>query len=64
MPNPLMYLVGLFDSRLSWPFLRANLDVERRLDSSKSRRELGVRPRELERTLEDTVASMERLGLL
>ena len=64
MPNFAMYAVALFDARLSWDFLRRNLDVERRLDNSKSKRALGIDYRPIPETVIDTARSFIEAGLL
>ncbi len=63
MPNPLMYLVALFDKRITWSFLRRSLDVVTRLDHTKSRTELGIEYRPIDQTLLDTGTSIVALGL-
>lgn len=63
MPDPLMYVVAMFDKRMTWSFLRRNLGVRRRIDNGKSRRDLGLSYRPLEETLRDTADSVVALGL-
>jgi len=64
MPNFAMYAVALFDQRLSWDFLRRNLDIERRLDNSKSKQALGIEYRPIPETVIDTARSFIELGLV
>lgn len=64
MPNFAMYGVALFDKRLSWDFLRRNLDVQRRLDNSKSKEALGIEYRPIRETILDTARSFVERGLL
>ncbi|MFN3181872.1 MAG: NAD-dependent epimerase/dehydratase family protein [Nannocystaceae bacterium] len=64
MPNFAMYAVALFDKRLSWDFLRRNLDVERRLDNTKSKQALGIEYRPVDQTILDTARSFVDAGLL
>lgn len=61
MPDALMYIAALFDKRLTWAFLRANLSIARKLDNRRSR-ELGVEYRALEQTVLDTAQSLIELG--
>ena len=63
MPDALMYAAALFDKRITWAFLRDNLSIERRLDSSKSRARLAMAYRGLEESIVDTGRSMVELGL-
>lgn len=58
MPDPLMYLVSVFDKRLSVSFLRRNLGKRRELDNGRIRRELGVSFRPAEETIVDTARSL------
>ncbi len=64
MPNFAMYGVALFDKRLSWDFLRRNLDVQRQLDNSKSKQSLGIEYRSIRETILDTAQSFIDRGLL
>lgn len=64
MPNFAMYAVAMFDKRLSWDFLRRNLDVERRLDNTKSKQALGLDYRSIRETVLDTARSFIDSGLL
>lgn len=64
MPNFAMYAVAMFDKRLSWDFLRRNLDVERRLDNTKSKQALGLEYRSIRETVLDTARSFIDSGLL
>ncbi len=62
MPNPLMYVVALFDSRITWSFLRRNLDVETRVDHGRSKELLGIEYRPIVETVRDTGQSFLDLG--
>jgi len=64
MPNFAMYAVAMFDKRLSWDFLRRNLDVERQLDNAKSKRALGIEYMPIEDTILDTARSFMDTGLM
>lgn len=64
MPNVAMYAVAMFDKRLSWDFLRRNLDVERHLDNTKSKQSLGLAYRPIRETVLDTARSFVDSGLL
>ena len=62
MPNALMYVVAMFDSRLSWSFLRRSLDVANQVDASRVERELGIEPIAVEQSVIDTCQSFIDLG--
>ncbi len=64
MPDPLMYVVALFDKRLSWSFLRRNLGNVTQYDNGKSKSSLGLAYRTLDDTLRATAQSFVDLGLL
>lgn len=64
MPNPLMYVVALFDKRLSWSFLRRNLGSVTHYDNAKSKAELGIEYRPLHETVRDTAKSFVELGIV
>lgn len=64
IPNVLMYLVGLFDKRLSWDFLRRNLGNLSSIDNSKVRNDLGLEPRDMRTSIKDTCDSFVKLGLV
>lgn len=64
MPDFGMYVVALFDSRMTWAFLRKNLGIVRKLDNARSQDRLGVKYRSLEETILDTAKAMDELGLL
>jgi hypothetical protein len=57
-----MYLAALFDKRLTWAFLRANLGRYRSVSSERLRREAGWAPRPMADTVRDTCASLLALG--
>lgn len=63
MPNALMYGIALFDKRLTWGFLRRSLSIVRRIDSNKSKRDLGIDYRPIETTVHDTGQSFIGLNL-
>lgn len=63
MPDPLMYVVALFDERLSWGFLRRNLGVVSGIDNRRSREGLGIEYRPLDETVRDCAQSFIDLGL-
>ncbi|MCA9705281.1 MAG: aldehyde reductase [Myxococcales bacterium] len=63
MPNPLMYVVALFDERLTWSFLRRNLGAKIHLDNRKSKEVLGLEYRPLDQTVRQTGQSFIDLGL-
>lgn len=62
MPNPLMYVVAMFDSRITWSFLRRNLDANTRVDNSKSVDVLGLSYRAVADTVRDTGQAFIELG--
>lgn len=62
MPNPLMYVVALFDKRITWAFLRKNLDAITRLDNGKSERILGLEYRPVRETIRATGQAFVDLG--
>ncbi|MEM7154848.1 MAG: aldehyde reductase [Myxococcota bacterium] len=62
MPNPLMYVVALFDKRITWSFLRKNLDAVTRLDNGKSLKVLGIDYRPVRETVRDTGQAFIDLG--
>lgn len=64
MPNWAMYLVALFDERLTWDFLRHNLSIARRLDNARSREQLGLEYRDLDQTIRDTAQSLVELDVV
>lgn len=64
MPNWAMYLVAMFDERLTWDFLRQNLSVARQLDNARSREQLGIEYRDLDQTIRDTAQSLVDFGLV
>jgi dihydroflavonol-4-reductase len=64
MPDLLMYIVALFDKRLTWAFLRNNLSIARKLDNSRSRERLGIEYRPLEQTIRETAQSIIDFGAL
>jgi dihydroflavonol-4-reductase len=64
LPDPLMYLVALFDARLSLGFVRRNLGRRRTLDHGRLVRELGLELRAVDDTLADCAASILEGGFL
>ena len=63
LPDLALYAASLFDKRLSVGFLRNNLGRKVRIDSSRSRTELGINYRPVVETLVDTCRSFIELGL-
>ena len=64
MPDPLMYLVALFDKRLSWSFLRRSLGRANEVDNSKLVKELGLALIPVEQSVIDTCQSFIDRGLV
>lgn len=62
MPNPLMYVVAIFDKRITWAFLRRNLGPATRIDNRKSREVLGIEYRPVEESVRATGQSFIDLG--
>ena len=61
-PNFVLYLVGAMEG-LTWRYLRNNLGVPLKFDTSRSRDELGLTYRPVEETLRETVEYLEKIGL-
>ncbi len=64
LPNILMYATALFDKRLTFGFLRQNLNRAPTLDNRRLREGLGVSLRLVRETVADTARSIEKLGKL
>lgn len=64
MPDLLLYAAALVDKRLSLRWLRRNVGRVIRVDTTRSRDELGVHYRPIDETLLDTADSFVRLGLV
>ena len=64
LPNLVLYLSSLVDKRITFSWVRRNIDRAYRVDNSKSREELGITYRPLEETLLDTCRSFIELGLV
>ncbi len=64
VPAWVMYLAAPFHPYLSIRFLKNNLGRESALDTSRMNRVLGIRPQPVCKTVLDTVASLNVLGLL
>lgn len=61
MPDPLLYVVALFDKQISWGFLRRNLGVQNRFDCALAERDLRLTFRPADRSIVDTAtAAVER----
>lgn len=63
MPNALMYVAALFDKRLTWAFLRNNLERETKITNARSQKLLGIEYRPLAETVRDTGQSFIDLGV-
>ncbi len=63
LPNFVLYVGALFDKRLNWGFLRRTLGREITFDGARVTRDLGVKYRPMEQTLEDTCRSLIDLGV-
>ena len=63
-PDIAMYVLALFDKRLSWSYLRTNLGVARRLDNRRSIERLGIEYRPFADSVTDTAASLIAGGFL
>jgi nucleoside-diphosphate-sugar epimerase len=63
LPDLALYVAALFDKRLSWRWLRKSLGSVTRVDAARSREELDLEYRPVERTLVDTCRSFVDLGL-
>jgi dihydroflavonol-4-reductase len=61
LPNILMYATALFDKRLTFGFLRQNLNRAPTLDNRRLREELGVQLRPVRETVADTARSIANL---
>lgn len=62
MPNPLMYIAAIFDSRLSLSSLRLMLGRMAAFDNRRSQQVLGVKYRPMDETVRDTVNSLVENG--
>jgi nucleoside-diphosphate-sugar epimerase len=63
LPDFVMYLAALFDSRLTFAYLRRNLGYRKQFSQERAIRELGLRPRDAARSVVDTCRSLIDLGL-
>lgn len=64
MPNWMMYAACLFDSRLSWGYVRDNVGRRYRMQSAPSSRLLGVQYRPLKQSFGDTLKALKENGML
>ncbi len=64
IPNFLMYAAAMFDKRLTWAFLRRNLERRGRYDGTKVERELGVVLRAPRESVVDSVKSLIEMGAI
>lgn len=64
LPSALVYLAGVFDSRVNVPFLRRILNRETRLDGLAALAPLQMNYRPLQETLLDSVHSFQQVGLI
>ncbi len=63
-PKWLLYLVGpMVNKVITWKFVKNNVDVVWKANSSKAKRELGVSYRPLKQTLNDTFEQFAHLGI-
>jgi dihydroflavonol-4-reductase len=62
MPGFLMYGVALFDKRISFDYLRRNLNKQQRFDGSRLSTELGIEYRSGAQSIVDTAQSIVDLG--
>ncbi len=64
-PKWLLYLVGpMVNKVITWKFVKNNVDVEWKANSSKAQKELGVTYRPLEQTLTDTFEQVIEQGIV
>ncbi|MCB9641637.1 MAG: SDR family oxidoreductase [Myxococcales bacterium] len=64
LPDWTMYIVALFDKRLSFGFLRRNLSTQTRFENKHIREDLGLSFRPLEQTIVDMCQSFVDRGFL
>jgi len=64
LPNFVVYLAGLFDSRLSFTYLNHQLNVKLNLNTQKVQNELKLQYSSIEQALVDTVNSLIQFGIL
>lgn len=64
LPNFLMYLVALFDKRLSFSFLRRNLGIQTLFDNTRIQHDLDLHFRPLDTTLREMCQSFFDRGFL
>jgi len=63
-PGFFLYLFAMWDSKLSWATLNANLNVLQRFNAGKSRTVLGLTYTPLEQSVKDTVEALVQVGLV
>ncbi len=64
MPGFLMYGVALFDKRISFDYVRRNINKQRRFDGSLLTKELGVEYRSGAESIVDGAQSIIDLGFV
>lgn len=63
LPNPVLYLAALFDSRLTFSYLKRNLGYQKEFSNDRVVRELDLPFRDVAQSLRDTCESLKNFGL-
>eukprot|EP00042_Codosiga_hollandica_P044558 m.442794 g.442794 ORF g.442794 m.442794 type:complete len:78 (+) comp56817_c0_seq43:87-320(+) len=64
MPNFVMYAAAVFDKRLTFSFLKMNLDKIQRVSSEKLKEQMGFQFHDFRDTLRATIESILAFGLV
>lgn len=64
IPNFVLYLVAIFDKRMSWAFLKRNLNRRSAISNNKVREDLGIELTDIRTSIADTCRSFIEHGLV
>jgi len=64
IPNIFMYVASIFDKRLSFSFIRNNINRKDQFSNERLKNDLGINPRSVKESLIDTANSLYELGIV
>ncbi len=64
IPSILMYVASIFDKRISFSFIRNNINRKEEFSNGRLKKELSIYPRSVKETLVDTAHSLYALGIV